>query len=88
MNDNIEQEALKNTTAGKVSELQDNINRCGIPLRDLVKASQFLGDQLNSVPPFTYHRATPRKILSFFWLAMLLIVIVLGLWALFQINKY
>lgn len=51
-----EQEALRNTTAGKLQELGEAIKQLGVSTEEACKATQALGRAYNSVPPYHYER--------------------------------
>lgn len=58
---NMDNEELKHTTAGKFNELGKAISDMGASCEEFTKTVQWLGDKLNSVPPYP-EDARPSKV--------------------------
>lgn len=70
-----EQEALRNTTAGKLQELGEAIKQLGVSTEEACKATQALGRAYNSVPPYHYERRKSVCILGIIKIAIMVLAL-------------
>lgn len=75
-----EEEALRNTTAGKFRELGEAIKQCGCSTEEACKAAQKLGEVFNSVPPFRYERRKSVCILGIIKIAVIVMALLSLIW--------
>lgn len=80
----VEEEALRNTTAGKFRQLELAIKQCGCSTEEACKAAQKLGEALNSVPPYNYER---RKSVCILGIIKTAIIVMTLLSIIFLLSK-
>lgn len=76
----VEEEALCNTTAGKFRELGEAINQCGCSTKEACKAAQKLGEAFNSIPPYHYERRKSVCILGIIKTAVIIMALLSLIW--------
>ena len=79
----VEEEALRNTTAGKFRELGEAINQCGCSTEEACKAAQKLGEAFNSVP-YHYERRKSVCILGIIKTAVIVMALLSLIWLILQ----
>lgn len=75
----VEEEALRNTTAGKFRELGEAIKQCGCSTEEACKAAQKLGEAFNSVP-YNYERRKSVCILGIIKTAVIVMTLLSLIW--------
>lgn len=80
----VEEEALRNTTAGKFRELGEAINQCGCSTEEVCKTVQKIGEALNSVPPYHYERRKSVCILGIIKTAVIVMALLSLIWLILQ----
>lgn len=76
----VEEDALRNTTAGKFRELGEAINQCGCSTEEACKAAQKLGEAFKSVPPYHYDRWKRVYILGIIKTAVIVMALLSLIW--------
>lgn len=80
----VEEDALRNTTAGKFRQLGEAINQCGCSTEEACKAAQKLGEALKSVPPYKYERSKSVCILGIIKTAVIVMALLSLIWLILQ----
>lgn len=80
----VEEEALRNTTAGKFRQLGEAIKQCGCSTEEACKAAQKLGEALNAVPPYHYERRKSVCILGIIKTAVIIMALLSLIWLVIQ----